>query len=155
MPLAGDQKRAYQREYMRRRRAGQPPPPPKPWQPSDRMLSRVEEMARDKRKGRLLRRFPRFILDGLDLNGDGWQQEACNRLREHEAEVRRERKERANAEPPEPRVPHCLFCNEPASDGRIMVADRIGCWHICEHCISECADLIAAKRASPEALARP
>ena len=46
MALAGDQKAAYQREYMRRRRAGQPPPP-KPSQPSDRWLHQVERWAKD------------------------------------------------------------------------------------------------------------
>ena len=106
MPLAGDQKRVYQREYMRRRRAGQPPPPPNPWQPSDSMLHQVKMWAKDKRQGRRLRMLARLALGGLDLNGEGWREEACNRLREHEAELRRARKRRANAEPvvPEPRV---------------------------------------------------
>jgi hypothetical protein len=45
------------------------------------MMSRVNWAAKDKRERRVLRGLSRLLLDGLDLNSEGWREEACNRLR--------------------------------------------------------------------------
>ncbi len=88
MPLTGDQKRAYQREYMRLKRAGKPTvqpkverPPlpytprrqPRPFDP-DNAYREIEHWATS-RNPKLLTRAHRYIVEGLTLRTPEWEKD--------------------------------------------------------------------------------
>ncbi len=160
--LTGAAKTAYQREYMRRRRAGQPKPEPKPkpkpaWQPSQLLVHQIKCWAsmRAHRPWRL-GKFGAEVIDGLEFDTDEEWMEACHRHRGiTEARRQEKQQQKQDAARPEPTKPppviRCSFCGEPTSDPRIMIRNRGGSAHICETCVADAAEIIAAKRAGAEA----
>lgn len=85
------------------------------------------------------------IIDGLDLTTDEGVFAACRRYQAHLVARRAARKREVEEREAAKKAPaRCSFCREGASSDRITVGD--GIYFICESCVAEAANLIAAQR---------
>jgi len=143
--------RNYYRTYMRRRRAELATAKPKaklPWRPSCRMVATVRHWQYlAQHRPSHLRQPARAIIDGLDLTTDEGAFEACRRYQAHlDARCAARKREAEEREAVKKAPARCLFCREPASPDRILVGE--GRYSICEDCVAEAANAIAAHKRS-------
>ena len=152
MPYKDPKKhRDYYKNYMHRRRAGLAKAKPKPKaklprRPSRRLVETVRHWQYlGQHRPLHLRQPARAMIDGLDLTTDEGVFAACRRYQAHLAAPcaarKREEQEREAAKKAPAR---CSFCRERASPDRILVGE--GIYFICESCVAEFANLIAAQK---------
>ena len=158
MPLKGEAKARYQREYMRRRRtaerAGRPEKPPQSDEPTSSEISEITYLAR-RPPWRNRRGTPKaWVINGLfeaPARNDGDFLEALRRLRAIKAEQRKKRRERrANRKKPprlpsEPMLPFCDVCGEEKRETTVVRYSTI-----CRDCAAQAIEqLEAATHAIP------
>jgi ClpX C4-type zinc finger len=140
-------------ERQRRRRASQPAPPPKPKAArklTKLQVSEVKYWVRypDRlREGGLGHEVIGDMVHGVDTPEE-WT-ELSSRYHALSKARKAARPPRPPPQPPAPRVMCCLSCNKPRAEVRMMVAIG-GYAYLCDGCIAEMSEIVAAALAKQE-----